>query len=265
MRKNLTTEKLQKVLARAGIGSRRQMEKWISEGKVQVNNRTASLGIRVSARDQIKVNGKVLKKHLSAGRKSALEVILYHKPVGEISSRRDPAQRKTVFDNLPKPLSGRWVSVGRLDINTSGLMLFTNDGSLANQLMHPSSQVDREYAVRTYGTASEAKLDLLRNGIQIDNITYKFDDVVDSGGEGRNHWYHVVLREGKNREVRNMFAAIDLPVSRLQRVRYGPFLLANLSPGKTRALGKKDIKYLKDYLKKCKLSAVEAAEDSKSL
>jgi len=252
MRQNLNTEKLQKVLARAGIGSRRQMERWIVAGKIKINNLTATLGARVTAQDQIKINGRILKKHQNLDKKSSLEIILYHKPVGRICTRRDPARRKTVFANLPKPLTGRWVSVGRLDINTSGLILFTNNGDLANRLMHPSSNIDREYAVRTYGAATPEQLARIRSGIKVKGDMVKFVDAVDSGGEGRNHWYHVVLNEGKNREVRNIFAAIGLPVNRLIRVRYGPFLLANLRPGKTKSLNKQDVKYLEEYLKKCR-------------
>lgn len=245
------SEKLQKVLARAGMGSRREMEKWIAQGKVQVNSQIANLGIRVSDTDQIKINGRILKKHLSAAKKTAIQLIMYNKPVGEICTRHDPQKRKTAFNSLPKPLVGRWIGVGRLDINTSGLMLFTNNGDLANRLMHPSSQVDREYAVRVYGTATDEQIEKLLTGIEIEGTIVKFDDVVDNGGEGRNHWYHVVLHEGKNREIRKIFAAIDLPVSRLIRVRFGPFLLTNLFAGKTKHLDTKDIEFLEEYLQKC--------------
>ncbi len=245
------SEKLQKVLARAGIGSRREMEKWIADGRVQVNNHVANLGIRVSDTDQIKVNGRIIKKHLSAGKKTARQMIMYNKPVGEICTRHDPQKRKTVFSNLPKPLVGRWIGVGRLDINTSGLMLFTNDGELANRLMHPSSKVDREYAVRVYGKAKPEQIEQLLKGIEVEGSIVKFDDIIDNGGEGRNHWYHIVLREGKNREIRKTFAEINLPVSRLIRVRFGPFLLANLYAGKTKHLTVKDIEFLNEYLQKC--------------
>lgn len=243
-------EKLQKVLARAGVGSRREIERMISDGKITVNSKRATLGIRVSAEDNININGRVFKKHKK--HRPQTELILYHKPVGEVSTRRDPQRRKTVFSKLPKPMSGRWISVGRLDINTSGLLIFTNNGDLANKLMHPSSQLDREYAVRIFGKATEEQLDKLRSGVDLDGYSAKFEHIVEAGGKGRNNWYHVVIREGKNREVRRMWESVELPVSRLIRVRYGPFELYKLPPGKTLSLHKDDLKFLDEYMHKCK-------------
>jgi 23S rRNA pseudouridine2605 synthase len=210
-------EKLQKVLARAGIGSRREMERAIEQGQVKVNDRIAKLGDRVTSQDKIFVNGQrvVLRTELTRRR-----VILYNKPEGEICSRSDPEGRPTVYDHLP-PLKGeRWISVGRLDFNTSGLLLFTNDGELANKLMHPSSVIDREYLVRIQGEVTDEMRQVLLRGVVLDDGIARFTDIVDGAGEGKNRWFYCVVMEGRNREVRRLWESQGVKVSRLKRVRY---------------------------------------------
>lgn len=210
-------EKLQKVLARAGIGSRREMERAIEAGQVKVNDRIAKLGDRVTLQDKIFVNGQrvVLRTELTRRR-----VILYNKPEGEICSRSDPEGRPTVYDHLP-PLKGeRWISVGRLDFNTSGLLLFTNDGELANKLMHPSSVIDREYLVRIQGEVTDEMRANLLKGVELDDGVARFTDIVDGAGEGKNRWFYCVVMEGRNREVRRLWESQGVKVSRLKRVRY---------------------------------------------
>jgi 23S rRNA pseudouridine2605 synthase len=211
------TEKLQKILARRGLGSRREMEQVIEEGRVKVNGRRATLGDRACLTDKIAINGRIVKLNQS----NATQVLIYHKPAGKICTRKDPEGRPTVFAKLPKLDKGRWVSVGRLDISTSGLLLFTNNGELANRLMHPSSEVEREYAVRVLGEVTEPMLDTLRTGVEIDDSIAKFDRITNAGGSGANHWYHVILREGRNREVRRLWESQGVTVSRLIRVRFG--------------------------------------------
>ncbi len=211
------SEKLQKVLARAGLGSRRQMEAWVEQGRVKVNGRLASLGDRVEADDKIDVDGRPV--NLSA---STARVIVYNKPEGQICTRDDPEGRDTVFTHLPVLESGRWISIGRLDINTSGLLLFTNDGELANKLMHPSSRIERVYAVRVLGEVDGDVLAKLQKGIMLEDGMARFETIVDAGGRGANHWYHVSIREGRNREVRRLWEAVGLKVSRLKRIRFGP-------------------------------------------
>lgn len=227
---DLETEKLQKVLARAGFGSRRELESWISKGRVRVNGKVAKLGDRVSERDKLIVDGKKV-----AGGRAARDqrrVLLYNKPEDEICSRKDPEGRPTVFDKLPRLAHGRWVSVGRLDINTSGLLLFTTDGELANKLMHPSSQIEREYAVRVMGEVTPEAVQQMHQGVLIDNQLSRFTDIQHYGGEGINQWYHVVVMEGRNREVRKLWESQGLKVSRLKRVRFGPlFIPSKVSRG----------------------------------
>jgi 23S rRNA pseudouridine2605 synthase len=217
----IETEKLQKVLARLGLGSRRQMETWIDEGRVKINKRLAKVGDRVSYRDVLRLDGKRLEPE---GRRKPL-VLCYNKPVSEVCSRDDPEKRKTVFESLPELSNGRWISVGRLDLNTSGLLLFTNDGDLANQLMHPSHNVEREYAVRIFGRVSDAQIKILKKGVVLDDGPARFEQIKDAGGEGSNHWYHVILKEGRNREVRRLWESQNVQVSRLTRLRYGPVWL----------------------------------------
>jgi len=222
-------ERLQKVLAAAGLGSRREIEGWISQGRVTVNGKPAKLGDRVQPSDRVSVDGKAVRglEHAADTRR---RVILYHKPEGELTTRKDPEGRPTVFEALPRLRGSRWVSVGRLDTNTSGLLIFTNDGALANKLMHPSAEVEREYAVRVLGKVSDDQLLALKRGVSLEDGLAKFDDIREAGGEGANHWYHVTLKEGRNREVRRLWDAVGLTVSRLIRVRYGSLSLPRNLP-----------------------------------
>ncbi len=216
-------ERLQKVLANAGLGSRREIEGWISDGKIEVNGFPAKLGQRLQPGDTVKVNGrKVSARRLEP---PAREVLLYNKPEGELVTRHDPEGRRTVFERLPKLKQGRWIPVGRLDINSSGLLLLTTDGELANRLMHPSRMVEREYAVRVMGEISEEQLERLVNGVELEDGPARFEEIVESGGEGINRWYHVVIMEGRRREVRRMWEAVGAKVSRLKRVRYASVIL----------------------------------------
>lgn len=236
-------EKLQKVLARAGFGSRRQVEKWIADGRVKVNGKTAIIGDRVTDADKVVVDGKKLapQKRIREQRR----VLLYNKPENEICSRKDPEGRPTVFDKLPALRHGRWVAVGRLDLNTSGLLLFTTDGELANALMHPRAQIEREYAVRVLGSVTEIMVQNMHKGVIIDGHLCRFTDIQHFGGEGANQWYHVVLMEGRNREVRRLWESQGLKVSRLKRVRFGPiFIPSTVSRGKFYELPKQEIKKL---------------------
>jgi len=216
-------EKLQKVLARAGYGSRREIENWIEAGRIKVNKRVATLGDRVSESDRIQIDGKFVPQSRLKEQRS--RVLIYHKPVGEVCTRNDPEGRDTVFKHLPRLSSGRWISIGRLDITTSGLLLVTTDGELANRLMHPSHQIEREYAVRVLGEVNHDMLKRLQQGVELEDGPARFDTVIDAGGEGANHWYHVVLHEGRNREVRRLWESQGLQVSRLMRVRYGSIVL----------------------------------------
>jgi len=236
-------ERLQKVLARAGLGSRRHLEELIRNGRVQVDGKTAQLGQKVSGEERIVIDGKPV--HLKKTEAPIHEVLLYHKPVGEICSRDDPERRKTVFSNLPRPHSGRWISVGRLDINTAGLLLFTTDGELAHRLMHPSQEIEREYAVRLLGKVDMNILGRLIQGVQLDDGPARFTAIEDAGGRGANHWYHVIIKEGRNREVRRLWESQGLIVSRLSRVRYGPVILErSLHPGKSRRLDSRELQQL---------------------
>ena len=226
-----TGEKLQKVLATQGLGSRRAMETWISTGRIKVNGEIAHLGQRVRASDRIQVdNGRPLRVRFDHPR-----VLMLNKPSGQVCTRHDPEGRPTIFQGLPRLKQGRWISVGRLDVQTTGLLLLTNNGELANRLMHPSTGLDREYAVRVNGKLSEAALAELTAGIMIEGELHRFSDIRYFDGRGVNHWYHVVLLEGKNREVRRLFESLGLMVSRLKRVRYGPVLLPSWLPVGQRA------------------------------
>lgn len=215
-------EKLQKVLARAGLGSRRELEEWIKAGRVQVNGKVATLGDRVRGADRIVVDGKKL---VAPAVQSGHHLLLYNKPQGEISTRNDPEGRPTVFDHLPPLQHARWVAVGRLDINTSGLLLFTTDGELANKLMHPASRIEREYAVRVKGEVDATKLRNMTHGVELEDGMARFEHITYFGGEGANHWYHVLILEGRNREVRRLWESQDIQVSRLKRVRYGNIMI----------------------------------------
>ncbi len=211
-------ERLQKVLAAAGVGSRREIEGMIEAGRIEVNGAPATLGQKIGPGDRVKVNGKLVPLRFA---QRAPRVLIYHKPEGEIVSREDPDGRPTVFERLPILRRGRWIAVGRLDFNTSGLLLFTNDGELANKLMHPRYELEREYAVRLLGSLADEQIESLKAGIQLEDGEAHFNSLTDAGGEGVNHWYRVTISEGRNREVRRMFEAVGLTVSRLIRVRYG--------------------------------------------
>lgn len=217
------TEKLQKVLARSGMGSRREMETVIEAGLVTVNGRTAVLGDRISGQDRVTVKGRPVT--LKAEDDLPRRVIMYNKPEGELVTRKDPEGRRTVFDHLPRLRGERWIAIGRLDINTAGLLLFTNDGELANRLMHPSHQVEREYAVRVMGEVTDEMLDAMREGVMLEDGLGRFSAIELVGGEGINVWYHVVINEGRNREVRRLWESQGVTVSRLKRVRYGNIYL----------------------------------------
>ena len=216
------TVKLHKVLADAGMGSRRDMEDLIIQGRVSVNALPAHIGQRIGPTDQVRINGKPVHRKIQT---KPPRVILYHKPAGEIVSQSDPEGRPTVFDRLPKPRQGRWIAVGRLDFNTEGLLLFTTSGELANRLMHPRYGVEREYAVRILGELGQDSMAQLKSGITLDDGQAKFLRLAVGGGDGANRWYQVALSEGRNREVRRMFETVGHTVSRLIRTRYGMFLL----------------------------------------
>jgi 23S rRNA pseudouridine2605 synthase len=226
------SERIQKVLSGQGLGSRREIEGWIVSGRVRVNGHLAKLGDRITLEDRIQIDEKLV--FFEKVEKATLpRILLYYKPEGEICSRKDPEGRRTAFDNLPRVRGGRWIMVGRLDINTSGLLLFTTDGELANFLMHPSHEVEREYAVRVLGGLNPAQIEILKKGVMLEDGLARFSSVREEAGDGANRWYHVILQEGRNREIRRMFDALGLQVSRLIRVRYGPLILpTTLSRGK---------------------------------
>lgn len=218
-KKALLNEKLQKVLARAGCGSRREMEKVINAGQVSVNGKVAKLGDRVTAKDRIELGGRSIK--LQNKEDAETRVILYNKPEGQICSRSDPEGRPTVYSKLPPITNGRWISVGRLDLNTSGLLLFTNNGELANELMHPSSEIDREYLVRVKGEVNDDLISNLLAGVELEDGFARFTDIVEGKKETSNRWYYCVVMEGRNREVRRLWESQGMQVSRLKRVRFG--------------------------------------------
>ena len=217
--------KLHKVLADAGVGSRREMEELILAGRVSVNGTPAHIGQRISHSDQVKVNGKPIRIQLDP---PPVRVLAYHKPAGEIVTKSDPQQRITVFQQLPSVKVGRWITVGRLDVSTEGLLIFTTSGELANRLMHPRSEIEREYAVRVFGELTPEALQKMRDGVELDDGPAHFDNILEAGGEGANRWWRVTLKEGRNREVRRIFDAVGVTVSRLIRIRYG---IVALPPG----------------------------------
>lgn len=219
------SEKIQKILANAGLASRRQIENWLREGRIAINGEIAKLGDRITENVQVAVDGRPVKLFKRQSQKT--RVLLYHKPEGEICSRADPEKRPSVFDHLPLLRNGRWISIGRLDFNTSGILLMTNNGELAHQLMHPSKQIDREYAVRIKGQVSPEMLKQLKKGVTIDpkEPLAHFESISDAGGEGSNHWYHVIVREGRNRVVRKLWESQGVQVSRLIRIRFGTLTL----------------------------------------
>ncbi len=235
--------RIHKILADHGIGSRRGIESLIKQRKVKVNGELATLGQLVSEHDIFEVEGRTVR--LSKRDPSKKRILMYNKKVGEISSRNDPDHKKTIFDSLPKLKSGRWVSVGRLDINTSGLILFTNDGSLANQLMHPSSNIEREYIARVHGQVTDQILNNLMKGVKLEDGFAKFTDVQEGRKGNTNQWFAMVIMEGRTREVRRLWESQGLEISRLKRVRYGSlFLPASLKQGAFKELSKSEISAL---------------------
>ncbi len=242
------TERIQKLLSRAGYGSRREIERWVTAGEITVNGVVATTGQAIDETDKVILRGQVLK--LASKLKAKPQVLLYHKKIGEICSRNDPEGRPTVFDNLPKISSGRWIQVGRLDINTDGLLLFTTDGELANRLMHPSYEIEREYASRILGRVTDEMIDRLTKGVELEDGIAKFTRIKFEGGEGANSWYHVVLNEGKNREVRRLWESQDVVVSRLRRIRYGDIVLhRSLRAGEHENLPVRAMRNLYDMVK----------------
>jgi len=231
-------EKLQKALAHLGLGSRRQIEQWIEAGRLSIDGKQARLGDRVRGGQAVRLDGKPVALEAAKG----VRVLLYHKPLREVCSRHDPEGRKTVFERLPSLKSGRWISVGRLDFNTTGVLLFTTDGELAHALMHPSAAIEREYLVRVMGGVDEAMLDRLKKGVQLDDGPARFSDIQEGGGDGINRFFYVVLMEGRNREVRRLWESQGLTVSRLKRVRYGDvFMPSKLKQGQWLELPQKDV------------------------
>ena len=248
-KQRVMSEKLQKVLARTGLGSRRELETWIADGRVSVNGEVATLGDRVEPEDTIRVDGRIIR--VKAEEDIVRRVIIYHKPAGEVCSRNDPEGRPTVFDNLPRLQGLRWVQVGRLDINTTGLMLFTTDGELAHRLMHPSNGFVREYAVRVHGELTNEKRRALLDGVLLEDGISKFESIEDAGGaeEGANRWYRVRLVGGKYREVRRLFQSQELEVARLMRIRFGDLTLpSGLRQGRWQELTAEQIKPLTDQV-----------------
>lgn len=239
-------ERIQKVLARGGLASRREVERWITEGRLKINGNLVKQGAHLKAGDYLQLNERVV--NWEKFERQPTRVLIYHKPTGEIVSRNDPQGRPTIFANLPKIDTSRWISVGRLDVNTSGLLLVTNNGELANKLMHPSTEVEREYAVRILGEVPADKIELLKQGVALEDGIAKFDQIYFMGGEGANKWYHVVVSEGRNRLVRRLWEAQNVVVSRLMRVRYGPVVLSDgLRTGKCYELDKKELDLLFEF------------------
>jgi 23S rRNA pseudouridine2605 synthase len=236
------TFKLQKVLAQAGLGSRRKMEELVRAGRVTVNGTPAGIGARVGPRDVIKVEGRLLRRETKG---EGTRVLLYHKPEGEIVSRDDPGGRASVFERLPPVRGAKWLAVGRLDYNTGGLLLLTTSGELANRMMHPRYGLEREYAVRVRGRLTEPQLTKLRAGVELEDGLARCETLEDRGGEGVNHWYHVIIREGRNRVLRRMFEALGLTVSRLMRVRFGSIgLPPRLKRGQVVELPRREVQQL---------------------
>lgn len=237
-------EKLQKILAQTGIGSRRTVESYIQQGRIKVDGKPAHLGQRITRQQRVQFDEKIIQL---LPEQVQTQVILYHKPAGEITSQSDPEGRPTVFEQLPPIAEGKWINVGRLDINTSGLLLFTNDGKLAHRLTHPSQGIEREYAVRVFGEVSHEMLQNLTRGVNLDDGPARFEEIVPADGSGRNQWFYVLLKSGRNRLVRRLWESQPgLQVSRLMRVRFAHLILEKtLAPGATIELGAADIDKLK--------------------
>ncbi|MBA2711031.1 MAG: pseudouridine synthase [Tatlockia sp.] len=234
------SERLQKILSQLGLGSRREVERWIEQGLVAVNGKIAKLGDGATAEDTLSVRGQIVANPLKGQMKT--RIMIYHKPVGEISSRNDPKHQRTVFDKLPPLRQGRWVQVGRLDINTSGLLIFTNNGDLANRLMHPKFELEREYSVRVHGQVKDEALKAMLKGVELDDGIAKFKKIQLKGGEGTNTWYNVILTEGRNREVRRLWQSQGIEVSRLIRIRYGKLTMPrSLARGNYKELSIKEV------------------------
>ena len=233
-------ERIQKLLARTGVGSRREIEGWMAAGRLLVNGEIPTPGQKATPEDRFELDGKLL--DTSSATDVVRRVLIYNKPEGEVTSRKDPEGRPTVFDRLPRLKDQRWIAIGRLDINTTGLVLFTTDGELANRLMHPSNEIDREYAVRVFGEVDEAMIQRLLDGVLLEDGKASFSDISPAGGSGMNQWFHVTLFEGRNREVRRLWESQGVKVSRLKRVRYGPiFLPSRLTLGKWEELDQKAV------------------------
>lgn len=236
---DVAAQRLHKLLALAGLGSRREMEQLIADGRVTVNGEPATVGAGVRPGDVVRIDGRPVGLRFTP---ELPQVLLYHKPEGEIVSHSDPGGRATVFDKLPRVRGAKWIAIGRLDINTSGLLILTTSGELAHRFMHPRYEVEREYAVRVFGALTDEQMARLTEGITLEDGPAGFDLIRATGGEGANHWYQVVLREGRNREVRRLFEAMQLPVSRLMRVRFGPVALpSRLKRGMLMALKPKEV------------------------
>lgn len=241
------SEKLQKVLARLGLGSRRELDSLIASGRIEVNGVIATVGMRVDSDITVKIDNKVVATPQS--RIPKCRVLMYYKPEGELTTYKDPQDRPTVFDHLPRPDLGRWIYVGRLDLNTSGLLLFTTDGELANALMHPKNEVERVYAARIYGEVTEDQISKLTTEVMLEDGPAKFDRLTYQGGEGRNQWYHVSLKEGRNREVRKLWESVGLKVSRLIRIKYANITLdEKLKTGAYRELSLSEINNLRNLV-----------------
>ena len=241
-------DRIQKVLANAGYGSRREIEKLINNGKIKVNGKLATIGQCIEEKDQVAINSRPIRLHQQ--RKKKPKVLAYYKQAGEVCTRRDEKGRETVFKNLPRLRNSRWISIGRLDLNTTGLLLFTTDGELANKLMHPSSEIEREYAVRVFGRVTKENINTLLDGVELEDGFAKFTDIVDSGGKGTNHWYHVVVMEGRNKEVRRLWESQGVQVTRLIRTRFGSYILPRKKKvGQFWRLDEKEIKSLENSIR----------------
>jgi len=250
------SQKLHKVLAQAGVGSRRLMEDWIRAGRITVNGVAATIGARVGSHDRITVDGRMLRL-APAG--SAVRVLLYHKPEGEIVTHDDPDGRETVFSHLPRLRGAKWISVGRLDVNTGGLLILTTSGELANRMMHPRFDVEREYAVRVFGQLTPDQLRGLEQGVELSDGSARCEQIADGGGEGSNHWYRLVVKEGRNRLVRRLFEAFGFTVSRLTRVRFGVIELpSHLRRGQSVELSAPEVARLTDWLSQPERAAAAA-------